>query len=558
MATQDREQQLLRDAYAAGITNPAELANFMAQVGHESSGLGRLEERFNYTRDWQQVRDAVRSSMREGPEVLEAARIEALQGRPERLADLMYGGRMGNDAPGDGYRYRGRGYIQLTGKDQYEAAGEALELDLVNNPDLAAQPENASRIAIWYWQQNVPEAVRDDARLAGAAINGANPPNGLADREARFARWERDVTPELMQTLAEGRLGETVPPPRPAEPAPTPAPATEPARAASFDQAMQIMLPPQAGTAPHITSHYGASRSGGPHGGTDFNYVGGQNGINLEHPEVRSPISGVVTYGRDSGGGYGTVKIRDDQGYSHEILHLDSRSVSVGDRIDAGDPIGTMGGRGPNGPNQYAQHVHYQLRDPSGTPISPQRFWDEGRAHEGGGGVRPVTGGGGAELLRQDSRGESVRTLQESLDTLGIRDARGQALQADGIFGQRTDEAVRAFQQANGLKVDGIVGRDTNAALETALERQRAAEQAQPAAQAEPATARTSMLGSLFDAARSGDADKLKDALSGLGDTPIGRAFQSLQGERAAEIERNAGNDTRQQQDAQQQGCQHR
>ncbi|OQP76171.1 hypothetical protein IM53_016590 [Xanthomonas phaseoli pv. dieffenbachiae] len=169
MAT-DRETGLLQAAYAAGITRPTELANFMAQVGHESGGLNRLEEGFRYTRGPSQVSSKVRSALREGPEALEEARLEALRGQPEKLAELMYGGRMGNNEPGDGYLYRGRGYIQLTGKDQYREAGEALKLDLVAHPELAAQPENASRIATWYWQHNVPQAARQDAHAAGVAI----------------------------------------------------------------------------------------------------------------------------------------------------------------------------------------------------------------------------------------------------------------------------------------------------------------------------------------------------------------------------------------------------
>src|SRR3954465_9382903 len=124
----DRETQVLADATAAGITRPRELANFMAQVTHESNGLNRLEESFRYTRNISQI--PVQSAWREGTESLQAAPLQALQGKPERLAELMYGGRNGNDQPGDGWRYHGRGYIQLTGKDNYRAAGEALELDL--------------------------------------------------------------------------------------------------------------------------------------------------------------------------------------------------------------------------------------------------------------------------------------------------------------------------------------------------------------------------------------------------------------------------------------------
>ena len=215
--TTDRETQLLQAATASGIDSRRELANFMAQVGHESHGLTKLEEGFRYTKGISQI--PVKSAMREGAQALESARLEALRGRPEALAELMYGGRMGNDQPGDGYNYRGRGYMQLTGKDNYRAAGDALGLDLVHHPDLAAKPENAARIATWYWQHNVPENAREDVTKATRAVNGGT--NGLADREARNERWLQTLTPELMEQLAAGRIGRAVEPNAPATPART-------------------------------------------------------------------------------------------------------------------------------------------------------------------------------------------------------------------------------------------------------------------------------------------------------------------------------------------------
>ncbi|MBB3821223.1 putative chitinase [Xanthomonas arboricola] len=456
MAT-DRETGLLQSAYAAGITQPKELANFMAQVGHESMGLNRLEEGFRYTRGPSQVSSKVRSALREGPEALEEARLEALRGQPEKLAELMYGGRMGNTEPGDGYLYRGRGYIQLTGKDQYRAAGEALALDLVSHPELAAQPENASRIATWYWQNNVPQAARQDAHAAGVAINGGDPPNGLADRENRFARWQRDITPELMGKLEHGQLGQTVAPAQHAAHAPVQA-----AGSGSFQTTMERMLPPQNGVAPHITGHYGEHRSARDHGGTDFNYQGGQTGRNLQHPTVHSPVAGTVTF---AGGNYGTVKIRDAQGNSHEILHLDGLKVKEGQTLAAGDAIGTMGGRGPNGNSQYAQHVHYQLRDANGKLTSPETFWNQGHQQESGARhAQPATAAGNG-TLRHGEQGSEVGKLQQDLNRLGVRDAQGNRLAEDGRFGDNTREAVMAFQKQHGLQQDGIVGRNTQAAL---------------------------------------------------------------------------------------------
>ncbi|WP_458070045.1 XVIPCD domain-containing protein [Rhodanobacter sp. BL-MT-08] len=196
----DRETQLLQDAIRAGITSPKELANFMAQVSAESNGLSRLEEGFRYTRNNAQI--PVKYAHREGEQVLDAARLEALRGKPEKLAELMYGGRMGNDQPGDGYTYRGRGYMQLTGKENYAAAGKALGLDLVKHPELAAEPENASKIATWYWENRVPSAAHEDVKKATLAINGGY--NGLDTRETQFAKWEKTLTPEVMQHLGKG------------------------------------------------------------------------------------------------------------------------------------------------------------------------------------------------------------------------------------------------------------------------------------------------------------------------------------------------------------------
>lgn len=197
----ENELSLLRAARASGIASREEMANFMAQMGHESGGFTRLEEGFRYTRGIHQI--PVRSAWREGAEALELARQEALQGRPQELARLMYGNRMGNDDAGDGYLYRGRGYTQLTGENNYTAAGEALELDLTRRPELAADRANAERIAIWFWENEVPEQERDDVSKATRAIN--NGENGLADRLDRYDAWHAALTPEFVEALDTGR-----------------------------------------------------------------------------------------------------------------------------------------------------------------------------------------------------------------------------------------------------------------------------------------------------------------------------------------------------------------
>lgn len=230
-------------------------------------------------------------------------------------------------------------------------------------------------------------------------------------------------------------------------------------QARSYEHTMQVMLPPQNGVKPHITGHFGEHRGEKSHGGSDFNYVGGQTGRNLQHPTIHAPIAGTVT---SVGGKYGTVMIQDAQGNSHQILHMQDTKVKVGQHVEPGDPIGTMGGRGPQGANQYAQHVHYQMKDPAGKLINPETYWNKGLQQEAGKhGHAHDHDHAPAGTLRKGDRSDEVTRLQEELNRLGVRDANGNRLSEDGKFGDNTREAVQAFQKQQGLKDDGIVGRET-------------------------------------------------------------------------------------------------
>jgi len=229
-------------------------------------------------------------------------------------------------------------------------------------------------------------------------------------------------------------------------------------QARSYEHTMQVMLPPQNGVKPHITGHFGEHRGEKSHGGSDFNYVGGQTGRNLQHPTIHAPIAGTVT---SVGGKYGTVMIQDAQGNSHQILHMQDTQVKVGQHVQPGDPIGTMGGRGPQGANQYAQHVHYQMKDPAGKLINPETYWNKGIQQEAGKHGHAHDDHAPAGTLRKGDRSDEVTKLQEELNRLGVRDANGNRLSEDGKFGDNTREAVQAFQKQQGLKDDGIVGRET-------------------------------------------------------------------------------------------------
>ena len=152
----------------------------------------------------------------------------------------------------------------------------------------------------------------------------------------------------------------------------------------SWQDIRQRMLPPIGGVSPHDTSAFGATNrppgSTNPHRGFDFNYdIGpnGQKGINLTHPAIRSPVTGIVENAGE--GTVGRIAIRDANGFLHEILHTHTRHVAVGDPVVAGQLIGTMGNTGVKRANieAGANHVHYQLKDRAGNIVNPTEFWDQ-------------------------------------------------------------------------------------------------------------------------------------------------------------------------------------
>lgn len=174
------------------IDSAARQAAFLAQIVHESDGLGRVVENLSYSAP---RLVAVWPHHFYLPPDEPNGRHDATQyeHRPEPLANLIYAHRMGNgpEASGDGWRFRGRGLVQLTGRRLYTGAGEALQLDLVNQPDLLLEPEPAARAAGWYWQHIGGNALADEGtqdafeRLT-VAINGE-----LIGEDHRFALWKR-------------------------------------------------------------------------------------------------------------------------------------------------------------------------------------------------------------------------------------------------------------------------------------------------------------------------------------------------------------------------------
>ena len=161
------------------IVGSMRAAAFIAQIGHESGQLTRLAENLNYSAE---------GLMKTWPSRFDLVRATAAARKPEQIANIVYGGRMGNTEPGDGWKYRGRGLIQVTGKTNYAACGEALGADLINRPELLEQPQYAALSAAWFWSVNGLNTLADagDLRKITQRINGGQ--NGAADRAELYAR----------------------------------------------------------------------------------------------------------------------------------------------------------------------------------------------------------------------------------------------------------------------------------------------------------------------------------------------------------------------------------
>jgi putative chitinase len=153
-------------------------ACFLGQCLHESGGFKFLRENLNYS---------ARALMATWPSRFPTMEIaQQFERQPEKIANKVYGGRMGNTEDGDGWKYIGRGLIQTTGKENYMHCGEALGIDLINAPQLLEEPRYAALSAGWYWNKRNLNDLADkwDIDTMTRRINGGT--IGLADRRAKI------------------------------------------------------------------------------------------------------------------------------------------------------------------------------------------------------------------------------------------------------------------------------------------------------------------------------------------------------------------------------------
>jgi putative chitinase len=178
--------QIPETAEKFGLNTPLRLAHFLAQCGHESGGFKATQENLNYSASG--LKGIFAKYFKE------AGLAEQYQRNPQKIASRVYGGRMGNgpESTGDGFKFRGRGYIQLTGKDNYSLFDKEVPENLLENPDLVAT-KYPLLSAAWFFTKNGLHKIADQGATDAVVtqvtkrVNGGT--IGLADRIKHFKEY---------------------------------------------------------------------------------------------------------------------------------------------------------------------------------------------------------------------------------------------------------------------------------------------------------------------------------------------------------------------------------
>ena len=167
------------------INTPIRLAHFLAQAGHESGGFKAVNENLNY---------GAKGLLGIFPKYFNTESATLYERKPEKIANIVYANRMGNGdkASGDGYRFRGRGYIQLTGKDNYKAFDAIVTENILETPELVAT-KYPLMSAGWFFHKNGLHKIADEGATDAVVtkitkrVNGGT--IGLADRIKHFKEY---------------------------------------------------------------------------------------------------------------------------------------------------------------------------------------------------------------------------------------------------------------------------------------------------------------------------------------------------------------------------------
>jgi putative chitinase len=173
----NKKYKSLFDSYH--INTPLRIAHFMAQIEHES-GLKPIGENLNYSAS---------GLIKIFGKYFTKEKAEMYERKPEYIANIVYANRMGNTESGDGWKYRGRGFIQITGKYNYISLSKDTRIDYLNNPDWLLREADSVISALWFWNKNKLNDLADKNDILGITkkINGGI--NGLEHRKELLKKY---------------------------------------------------------------------------------------------------------------------------------------------------------------------------------------------------------------------------------------------------------------------------------------------------------------------------------------------------------------------------------
>jgi putative chitinase len=167
-----------------GVNTPLKIAHFMAQIEHES-GLKPISENLNYSAA------GLRKTFKKYFPTIELANKYAR--KPEMIANKVYANRMGNgnETSGEGWKYRGRGFLQITGKENYYRLANDTDIDCLKKPDLLLEEANAMISALWFWNLKGLNQLADKDDIVGITkkINGGL--NGIVPRKQLLFKYKK-------------------------------------------------------------------------------------------------------------------------------------------------------------------------------------------------------------------------------------------------------------------------------------------------------------------------------------------------------------------------------
>ena len=191
MELYEKYKTLLNSYY---INTPLRIAHLMAQLDHESN-LKPIAENLNYS-----AQGLAKTFKKYFPTIEIANKLAR---KPEAIANKVYANRMGNgdEASGDGFKYRGRGFIQVTGKNNYTVLSKDTRIDFLTNPDLLLEEPNALISALWYWNKTKLNELADEDNLdaisdlinLGRVTAKKGDANGFIDRQEKLKKWKQKL-----------------------------------------------------------------------------------------------------------------------------------------------------------------------------------------------------------------------------------------------------------------------------------------------------------------------------------------------------------------------------